>query len=47
MFVDVPRGIETLAKSGSNLITPGELVDRIRRISLALQQDKHGEPAQV
>ncbi len=44
MFVDVPRGMETLAKSGSNLITPQELVDRLRAISLALQQDKHREP---
>lgn len=45
MFVDVPRGVETLAKSGSNPITPMELVDRIRRISLSLQQDKHREPS--
>ncbi len=45
MFVDVPRGIETLAKSGSNLITPSELVDRIKAISLAMQQDKHREPS--
>jgi 2-oxoglutarate/2-oxoacid ferredoxin oxidoreductase subunit alpha len=43
MFVDVPRGIETLAKSGSNLITPSELVDRIRSMSLAMQQDKNRE----
>jgi hypothetical protein len=45
MFVDVPRGIETLAKSGSNLITPSELVDRIKALSLAMQQDKHREPS--
>jgi 2-oxoglutarate ferredoxin oxidoreductase subunit alpha len=44
MFVDVPRGIETLAKSGSNPITPPEVVDRLRKISLALQQEKHREP---
>ena len=47
MFVDVPRGMETLAKSGSNPITPPELVDRIRQVSLALQQDKHREPSEV
>ncbi len=46
MFVDVPSGIETLAKSGSNLITPSELVDRIRTISLAMQQDKHRETSE-
>ena len=47
MFVDVPRGIETLAKSGSNPITPLEVVDRLRRITLALQQGKDREPAEV
>ena len=40
MYVDVPRGIETLAKSGSNPITPPEIVDRLRQISLALQREK-------
>lgn len=44
MYVDVPRGIETLAKSGSNPITPMEIVDRLRTISLALQREKHQEP---
>lgn len=44
MFVDVPRGIETLAKSGSNPITPMEIVDRLRQITMALQQAKHQEP---
>ncbi|MBP1604175.1 MAG: pyruvate flavodoxin/ferredoxin oxidoreductase domain protein [Acidobacteria bacterium] len=46
MFVDVPGGIETLAKSGSNPITPGEVADRLRQISLALQREKHQEPSQ-
>jgi 2-oxoglutarate ferredoxin oxidoreductase subunit alpha len=46
MFVDVPSGIETLAKSGSNPITPGEVADRLRQISLALQREKHQEPSQ-
>ena len=47
MFVDVPRGIEQLAKSGSNPITPGEVVDRLTQISLALQREKHQEPSGV
>jgi 2-oxoglutarate ferredoxin oxidoreductase subunit alpha len=46
MFVDVPRGIETLAKSGSNPITPTEIVDRLKQLSLALQRDTHHEPPQ-
>ena len=46
MFVDVPRGIETLAKSGSNPITPQEVVDRLRQISLALQRDTHQQPSE-
>lgn len=45
MFVDVPRGIETLAKSGSNPITPPEVVDRLRKISFAVQQEQYREPA--
>jgi len=47
MYVDVPRGIETLAKSGSNPITPLEVVDHLRRITLALQQGKDREPSEV
>jgi 2-oxoglutarate ferredoxin oxidoreductase subunit alpha len=46
MYVDVPRGIETLAKSGSNPIRPEEIVDRLRQISLALQRETHQEPSQ-
>jgi len=46
MFVDVPRGIDTLAKSGSNPITPQEVVDRLRQISLALQRDTHQQPSE-
>jgi len=47
MYVDVPRGIETLAKSGSNPITPAEIVERLRHISLALQREKqHHEPSE-
>jgi 2-oxoglutarate ferredoxin oxidoreductase subunit alpha len=46
MYVDMPRGIETLAKSGSNPITPEEIAGRLRQISLALQREKHQEPPQ-
>ena len=46
MFVDVPRGIETLAKSGSNPITPDEVVDRLRQISLSLQREKQQVPSE-
>jgi len=46
MFVDVPRGIETLAKSGSNPITPDEVADRLRQISLALQRDTQQAPSE-
>ena len=45
MYVDVPRGIETLAKSGSNPITPAEIVDRLRQISLAMQREKQHDQA--
>ncbi len=44
MFVDVPRGVETLAKSGSNPITPAEVVDRLRQMMMALQREKESEP---
>ena len=47
MYVDVPRGIQTLAKSGSNPITPLEVVDRLNQITLALQQGKDREPSEV
>ena len=44
MFVDVPRGLETLAKSGSNPITPAEVVDRLRQMMMGLQREKEREP---
>ncbi|MCX6551226.1 MAG: 2-oxoacid:acceptor oxidoreductase subunit alpha [Acidobacteria bacterium] len=47
MYVDVPRGIETLAKSGSNPFTPMEIVDRMRQISLALQRETQHVPSEV
>jgi 2-oxoglutarate/2-oxoacid ferredoxin oxidoreductase subunit alpha len=43
MFVDVPAGIETLARSGSNPILPGDIVDRLREMVLALQRKQMPE----
>jgi 2-oxoglutarate ferredoxin oxidoreductase subunit alpha len=37
MFVDVPRGLEQLARSGSNPITPAEVVSRLREMVATLQ----------
>ncbi|MEW5982946.1 MAG: 2-oxoacid:acceptor oxidoreductase subunit alpha [Acidobacteriota bacterium] len=45
MFVDVPRGVETLAKSGSNPITPLEVVERLRQLTWAMQREKTPEPS--
>ncbi len=47
MFVDVPHGIETLAKSGSNPITPDEIVVRLRQISRAPARAKGQQPPAV
>jgi 2-oxoglutarate ferredoxin oxidoreductase subunit alpha len=38
MFVDVPRGIESMARSGANPFRPREVVDRLREQTLRLQQ---------
>jgi hypothetical protein len=37
MFLDVPRGVESLSRSGSNPIMPAEVVDRLRSMVIALQ----------
>ncbi len=47
MFVDVPHGIETLAKSGSNPITPDEIVVRLRQISRAPARATGQQPPAV
>ena len=46
MFVDVPKGVESLARSGSNPFLPDEIVARVRALSLALQ-DEHSPVRQV
>lgn len=38
MFVDVPKGLESLAKSGSNPIAPAEVVTRLREVVQHLQR---------
>jgi 2-oxoglutarate/2-oxoacid ferredoxin oxidoreductase subunit alpha len=40
MFVDVPAGVVSLAKSGSNPIMPEEVVERLRKMALALQRGR-------
>ena len=44
MYVDVPRGLELLARSGSNPITPDEVLDRVRRMATTLQRGRVPEP---
>ncbi|HET8646182.1 MAG TPA: hypothetical protein VFO85_11875, partial [Vicinamibacteria bacterium] len=47
MFVDVPAGVVSLARSGANPITPEEVLGELRSLARALQ--RHGsrelEPA--
>jgi 2-oxoglutarate ferredoxin oxidoreductase subunit alpha len=38
MFVDVPRGLESLARSGSNPITVHDVLDRVRSMVMAFQR---------
>jgi 2-oxoglutarate ferredoxin oxidoreductase subunit alpha len=44
MFVDVPRGVESLARSGSNPITPAEVFNRLRAMGTTLQNKRVPEP---
>jgi 2-oxoglutarate ferredoxin oxidoreductase subunit alpha len=44
MFVDVPRGMESLAKSGSNPILATEVVERLRALVRSLQRQSAKEP---
>ena len=43
MFVDVPRGVEQLARSGANPIRPDEILDRVRQMAMALQRVREHE----
>jgi 2-oxoglutarate ferredoxin oxidoreductase subunit alpha len=40
MFVDVPAGIEPFARSGSNPISPIEIVERLRAQARAILEDR-------
>jgi 2-oxoglutarate/2-oxoacid ferredoxin oxidoreductase subunit alpha len=40
MYVNVPPGLESLAKSGSNPISAGDVLTRLRHMALALQHDR-------
>jgi 2-oxoglutarate ferredoxin oxidoreductase subunit alpha len=42
MFIDVPRGIEPFARSGSNPFTPKEIAERIQDLAVAVQRDRIG-----
>jgi 2-oxoglutarate ferredoxin oxidoreductase subunit alpha len=43
MYVDVPAAVAPFARSGSNPITPGDLVDSLRRAAHALQSQRAHE----
>jgi 2-oxoglutarate ferredoxin oxidoreductase subunit alpha len=38
MFVDVPRGVESLARSGSTPITVHDVLDRVRQMVVTFQR---------
>ncbi|MBI3400915.1 MAG: 2-oxoacid:acceptor oxidoreductase subunit alpha [Acidobacteria bacterium] len=40
MFVDVPRGLESLARSGSNPITVHDVLDRVRQMVMTFQRQR-------
>jgi 2-oxoglutarate ferredoxin oxidoreductase subunit alpha len=44
MYVNVPSGVESLTRSGSNPIVPGEVLDRVRQMALAVQRKRKYEP---
>jgi 2-oxoglutarate ferredoxin oxidoreductase subunit alpha len=44
MYVDVPPGLEYLAKSGSNPILTREVVARVRQMVMAIQRKQKLEP---
>jgi 2-oxoglutarate ferredoxin oxidoreductase subunit alpha len=44
MYVDGPRGLESLARSGSNPISPADVVERVRRMVGSLQRTRVPEP---
>jgi 2-oxoglutarate/2-oxoacid ferredoxin oxidoreductase subunit alpha len=47
MYVDVPRGVQSFARSGSNPITPGEILERVRAMVTTMQSRRLPEPDQL
>jgi 2-oxoglutarate ferredoxin oxidoreductase subunit alpha len=43
MYVNVPAGVQPLARSGSNPILPASIVDRLKKIVLGLQRQRVAE----
>jgi 2-oxoglutarate ferredoxin oxidoreductase subunit alpha len=43
MFVDVPKGVRSLCKSGSNPITPEEILEQLRQAVRELQRSREPE----
>jgi len=43
MFVDVPKGVRSLAKSGSNPITPAEILEQLRQAVMEMQRSREPE----
>jgi 2-oxoglutarate ferredoxin oxidoreductase subunit alpha len=43
MFVDVPRGVQPFARSGSNPFTPADVVERLRDCAVAMQRARMPE----
>jgi len=43
MFVNVPAGVQPLARSGANPILPASIVERLRKIVLGLQRQRVAE----
>jgi 2-oxoglutarate ferredoxin oxidoreductase subunit alpha len=40
MYVNVPRGLESFARSGSNPISPAEIVERLRKQARAIVEER-------
>ncbi len=47
MYVDVPALVKPLARSGSNPIQPGEVLDRLREMVVAMQRNRNHQPEPV
>jgi hypothetical protein len=44
MFVDVPSGLQSLTRSGSNPISPHEIVDHLKEMFATLQREQIPDP---